>query len=194
MVLETLTRRSAETVLEAALSHDGFDGAAVVSHPLVAAGLAHHSGAVKIDLGLSIPLIGLGASAATYYPAVGARLGVDAVVPTHAGVANAVGAVVGHVQISDQAVISQPEAGRFRVHLPGQIEAFSSQQDAIQFAERELGGILRVRAEEAGAGEISLMFEQEVKTVQADGQEIFIEAVISGVARGRPRFQGGDSA
>ncbi|MEL7303770.1 MAG: hydantoinase/oxoprolinase family protein, partial [Pseudomonadota bacterium] len=192
MVLDALTRRSAETVLEAAFSHDGFDGAAAVSHPLVAAGLAHHDGAVKIDVGLSIPLIGLGASARTYYPAVGERLGVEAIVPTHAGVANAVGAVVGHVQISDQAVISQPEAGRFRVHLPGLVEAFSSQQDAIVFAERELGDMLSLRAEEAGAGDISLTFAQDVKTVEADGQEIFIEAVISGVARGRPRFQAAD--
>ena len=48
--------------------------------------------AVQIALKLTLPLVALGASAATYYPTIANQLGAELIVPDHAGVAGAVGA------------------------------------------------------------------------------------------------------
>ncbi|MGI9404752.1 MAG: hydantoinase/oxoprolinase family protein, partial [Hyphomicrobiaceae bacterium] len=178
----------AETFLDAAFAEDGFGERGLSGHTLVAAGLNGHRGVVKLDVGLDTPLIGLGASAETYYPAVAALLKAEGIIPQHAEVANAIGAVVGHVRISGDVLISQPEAGRYRVHLHDRTETFSSLDEASGFAEENLGAAVRERADEAGAEDITLKFEREDKTVEADGQTIFVEAVLRAQATGRPRF------
>ncbi len=76
---------------------------ALARHVLMQRGLEGHRGILRIDAGLNQPVIGLGASAASYYPAVGARLGCAMDLPRHAGVANAIGAVVGRVTIAKAA-------------------------------------------------------------------------------------------
>ena len=98
-VIDQLTRQTVECLLAAALAEDGGDWAgdpeALARHPLMIAGLDGHRGVVRLEAGLNVPVIGLGASAPSYYGAVGARLGTRMILPDHAGVANAIGAVVG---------------------------------------------------------------------------------------------------
>ncbi|MEM7270871.1 MAG: hydantoinase/oxoprolinase family protein, partial [Pseudomonadota bacterium] len=103
-VIDTLKRRSAELVLETAFEQDGL-GAGLSTTPLVAAMLEGRGGLAGASLALSAPLVGLGASAATYYPDVGALLRCDAVVPEHAEVANADGAVAGNVEASAEVAV-----------------------------------------------------------------------------------------
>ena len=62
-----------------------------------------------MDIALRLPVIGLGASAHLYYPKVAKKLGTTAVIPDFAGVANAVGAVVGQVRLVVHASISPAE-------------------------------------------------------------------------------------
>ncbi len=64
-----------------------------------------------------MPVIGLGASASTYYPAVGTQLGCEMILPRHAGVANAIGAVVGRVTLRKTWVVTSPSEGCYRVHF-----------------------------------------------------------------------------
>ena len=73
---------------------------------------------VKIALSLGTGLVALGASAATHYPHVATRMGVDLTVPDHAEVAGAVGAAPGSVSQRVMISVTQPSEGRFRVHLP----------------------------------------------------------------------------
>ena len=61
-------------------------------------------------------VIGLGASAPVYYPAVGDMLGTECIVPVDTDVANALGAVVGQVRVSVEAHISQPVEGTLPRH------------------------------------------------------------------------------
>ena len=51
------------------------------------------------EIALRAPIIGLGASAATYYPGVADAVSGTLVCPEHAEVANAVGAVAGRVRV-----------------------------------------------------------------------------------------------
>jgi N-methylhydantoinase A/oxoprolinase/acetone carboxylase beta subunit len=94
-IVDTLTRRSAELVLDAVFAEDGFEQAEPSRSFLAQAALERHTGLLRPRLELTAPLIGLGASASTYYPAVAALLGAENAVPEHADVANAIGAVVG---------------------------------------------------------------------------------------------------
>ena len=114
LVLETLTQRSSELVLDCALVEDGFRSG-LATHPLALAAMARSSRVAAFSLGLSLPLVGLGASARTYYGRIAERLGASSLVPEHADVANAIGAVVGSVSIVAQVRVLQPVEGLFRV-------------------------------------------------------------------------------
>ena len=74
---------------------------------------------MKIEARLDVDVIGLGASAATYYPAVGRALNCDVILPEHAAVANAIGAVVGRITVRRSGTITAPSEGIFpRALLP----------------------------------------------------------------------------
>ncbi|MBS8271621.1 hydantoinase/oxoprolinase family protein, partial [Halomonas litopenaei] len=101
-IIDQLTVQTVDCLLQAAFAEDDLawpDPAALAKHPLSMAGLDRHSGVVRMQLSLGVPVIGLGASAAAYYGAVGDRLGTRMVLPEHGGVANAIGAVVGQVRM-----------------------------------------------------------------------------------------------
>ena len=52
---------------------------ALAKHPLTQFGLAGYSDLIKVNVGISKKIIGLGASAPTYYPAVGAELNCEVI-------------------------------------------------------------------------------------------------------------------
>ena len=140
---------------------------------------------------LSIPVIGLGASAPIYYPAVAKLMGTEAVIPDHAGVANAVGAVVGQVRITRDALITQPDEGRYRIFLGAADSApkdHPSLDGALDEVHTRLEEEVRRAAEAAGAGDISVKFARADKTAEIEGKQTLIEAQISATASGRPRI------
>ena len=101
-VIGQLVDQTCETLLATAFNEDddGWDNQTasdLAKHVLMRAGLRHYRGLVALDAALNLPVVGLGASAATYYGAVGERLGTEVILPQHAGVANALGAVVGQL-------------------------------------------------------------------------------------------------
>ena len=110
-IVDTLVNHSAEALLDAASDHDGHDRADRGRYLQRAASTSGGCLLMDIFVRLDRPLIGLGAPASAYYPAVAARLGTRAVVPEHAGVANAVGTVVGRVRARTAGTIAMPEDG-----------------------------------------------------------------------------------
>ncbi|RVC79464.1 hydantoinase/oxoprolinase family protein, partial [Mesorhizobium sp. M4A.F.Ca.ET.022.05.2.1] len=114
-VLVTLTRWSAEYILETAFTEDGLDGAAAVAHALVQRAVDAHPGIARLSVALDRPVIGLGASAPLHYAGLPRLVGNGCVVPDDTDVANALGAVVGQVRVSAEARISQPKEGLFRL-------------------------------------------------------------------------------
>ncbi len=187
-VIDQLVRQSAEAVLAVAFRADGMDPGAV-THELVQRALTSPPTVARVHVGADVDLVGLGASAPTYYPSVAKLVGANPIVPTHAQVANAVGAVVGQVRIAAHCTISQPSKGQFRVHWPGLADR-GDRQPAIDDALGALRDHVQAEAERAGAGELVLSESVDVKTATIEDREVFVEATVSVVGVGRPRFGG----
>jgi N-methylhydantoinase A/oxoprolinase/acetone carboxylase beta subunit len=192
MIVDQLTEQSAETLLEAAFAEErqdfGLPPAQLARHALTKAGLDGHRGVLKLDVGLNLPLVGLGASARAYYPAVGARLSAQTILPEFGGVANAIGAVVGQITMRTQAQITSPGEGRFRVHHESHPKEFTDEAQAVAALEATLGAAARAAAERAGAQGIHLDFDHDIKRATVEGRGVFVEAVITATASGRPRI------
>jgi len=184
-VIDKLTRRSAEVLLEAALTKDGI---AVEASALVAAALDGHQGNARIDIGVDLPVIGLGASAATYYPGIAKMLRAPSIVPQHAEVANAVGAVAGRIRIERVLIITQPSADTYRVHTADDPPDFHQLAAAKDFAFTALREGVIAEAEAAGAVEIESSIDYEEKAPDIGGQIMFVEGKVTAQATGRPRF------
>lgn len=192
MIVDQLTHQTSLALLETAFAEDdhdfGLPAAQLARHVLMQKGLDRHRGLVRLDTGLNVPVIGLGASASSYYPAVGARLGCDMILPEHAGVANAIGAVVGRVTIRRQGTITSPAEGRFRVHLETGPEDFVESDEAMERLEDVLKSDARQTALAAGAEDLQTDISRDIKTAQAEAREVFLEATITVEVSGRPRI------
>lgn len=190
-IVDALVERSAETLLDAACDHDEHGYADLGRYLLRAASKSHKGSLVDFSVRLDRPVIGLGAPAPAYYPAVAARLGTRAVVPEHAGVANAVGAVVGRVRIRATGTITRPDEGLFRVFAGAGPREFPDLEAATAHARRMLEAQARKGAVDAGAREVELAIEQREAVAVVEGRETLVERTVIAVASGRPRFAAG---
>ncbi|MCR5857706.1 hydantoinase/oxoprolinase family protein [Mesorhizobium sp. J428] len=187
-VLDALSRRSAEVILETAFAEDGLDGAATVAHALVQRAVDGDHGIARLAVSLDRPVIGLGASAPLHYAGLPPLVGNDCVVPEDTDVANALGAVVGQVRVSVEARISQPKEGLFRVAAGDTIRDFPNEAAAMELAETEIRAVAAERAREAGAADANVELLRDIRTATVEGQRTFIEAILTATAAGRPRI------
>ncbi|MFZ5789808.1 MAG: hydantoinase/oxoprolinase N-terminal domain-containing protein [Pseudomonadota bacterium] len=194
-VVEQAVRQSVEAVLGTTLDQSlgiapadlGALGRLVMAR--MAEGSAAASPLVSLEMNLKRPLVAIGAPAATYYPEIARRLGTRLVVPPHAEVCNAVGAVAGGVLQRVELLITQPAEGRFRVHLPDGVADFNRLEAAAEKAQAAAVAQAQRLAREAGAAEPEVSVEREDRTVRgADGTTLFIESCIRATALGRPRL------
>jgi N-methylhydantoinase A/oxoprolinase/acetone carboxylase beta subunit/tetratricopeptide (TPR) repeat protein len=188
-VIAAVKRRSAEIVLAAALAKDRLGDVDPGTSKLVKAALDRTTTATRIDIGVALPVIGLGASALAYYPDVAALLGATAAIPEHADVANAIGAVVGRVEVRREITILLAESGAYRV--PGQPEAmdFATLAPALDRAREILREQVSDDAREAGADDIEYREHFSETTADIDGTPVFVEGRLSLSAIGRPRLR-----
>jgi N-methylhydantoinase A/oxoprolinase/acetone carboxylase beta subunit len=191
-IIGQLTAQTVECLLEAAFGEDagfaGQDPRFLARHPLTLAGLgAGHRGVVALTTRLAVPVIGLGASAPAYYGAVGARLGCEMILPEHAGVANAIGAVVGQISQRAAGLVSSPGEGRFVAHLTGGLQVFTGRDAAMDAMEAALRTEATARALRAGAADVILTARREIREAAVEGRAMFIEATVTVTATGRPR-------
>lgn len=187
-VVSAVERRSAEVVLDVALGIDGFDRGDLSRHPLMAASLDGRTGVVDIAARLTVPLVGLGASASVYYPAVAKMLRADGIIPDDADVANAIGAVVGRVRTHVDIYISAPERGRYRIHHPESAADVFDLDEALTLAESHASEGACRGALDAGAGSVEVVTKRVVNTATIEGEKFFVDATVTAIASGRPRL------
>ncbi|WP_224549832.1 hydantoinase/oxoprolinase family protein [Mesorhizobium sp. CA16] len=187
-VLVTLTRWSAEYILETAFAEDGLDGAATVAHALVQRAVDAHPGIARFTVALDRPVIGLGASAPLHYAGLPPLVGNGCIVPEDTDVANALGAVVGQVRVSAEARVSQPKEGLFRLASGQTVRDFTEEAKAIEAAEADVRAIAAKRAQDAGTDSAEIEIATDFKVSTIEGQRMFIEANVVAVASGRPRI------
>ncbi len=195
IIVDQLTHQTGLALLETAFAEDGEDfglrPAELARHALMQAGLRPHRGLVRLDTGLNVPVVGLGASASVYYPAVGDLMGCKMILPEHAAVANAIGAVVGRVTMRRSGMVTSAGEGRFRVHLESGPEDFIDRADALDRLETALRHAAETAALEAGAGDLRIRATRDLRVAQVEAREVFVEATVTVEASGRPRVATG---
>jgi N-methylhydantoinase A/oxoprolinase/acetone carboxylase beta subunit len=145
------------------------------------------SGLVNITLNLGVPLVAIGAPVRSYYPRVAERLNASLVIPDHAAVTNAIGAVAGVVMQSVEIIVTQTTLNVFRVHEPDGLNDFDDPEAAIARAQQVSRDLAYDAATRAGAIMPSVETIVRKKIAEQVGGEAFLaEAVICSTATGSP--------
>ena len=193
--LAELHRRSGLALMDAALAHDGMGEGQASNNPLLAnlyrtgpqqpAGAQQASRLVNLGLDLGVGVIALGASAATHYPQVAKVMAADVTIPENADVAGAVGAAAGTVRQRVVISVSQPDEGRFRIHLPSGPKDMTDMDTALATARDAAGTLAEERARQAGATTVRITMSEDVKLVPLSAdRDMFIEALVYATADG----------
>ncbi len=144
-----------------------------------------------MKLVLHHPVVAIGAPAGAYYPPIGGRLGTDIVVPEHAEVCNAVGAVASGVTQRVDALITSPSEGLYRCHMADGIADFQDLEKAADHGMATITKAAAQLAEAAGAVDVTLSSQRNDNVVRGvDGLKTFIECRLRATATGRPRLAG----
>jgi N-methylhydantoinase A/oxoprolinase/acetone carboxylase beta subunit len=137
------------------------------------------------------PVIGVGAPAPTFFPDAAARLGVDLLLPEHADVANAYGAVMGSVVQRARVTVTQPQHGHFVVHSDREPLHHADLQQALADARRIAAEKARQLARQAGAADIEVHVDSADNHVRHDiDGDLFLESRVTATATGRPALGG----
>ena len=155
------------------------------------------SSLIDVSLRLRLPLAAVGAPVATYFPPLAERLHTRLLIPEHASIANAIGAVVGSVTFTARAMLRPmgicllPLLGNegMRVHLPTGIHDMTGLEAAATFAEEQTRRLALEGAEKAGASDIHIHVERQDHIARGrDGKEVLLDSDIIASAAGRPRL------
>lgn len=133
------------------------------------------------------PVVGIGAPAAAFLPPLADRLNCRVIVPEHAEVANAVGAIISHVSATEVVAVRPSEYDAFTVYAPGGRREFESLNDAAAFAADAAARSARERALAAGAAEprVEVRVDRRVGRLST-GEEQIIEVSVRATAMGHP--------
>jgi len=145
----------------------------------------------KLQFAPQMPLVAVGAPAASYYPDVARCLGMALELPPFAEVANAVGAGLGQVSQRVHVTVSQPVRGVFRVFAASGPRDFDTLAPAIGHAQELASAQAQTRALAAGAAQTSVLLSQLDNQVnnEIDGN-MFFEARVTATACGPPLTRG----
>jgi N-methylhydantoinase A/oxoprolinase/acetone carboxylase beta subunit len=132
------------------------------------------------------PVVAIGAPVEAYMPRVAEQLGTELVIPSHAEVANAVGAVTGSVVQQIRVTIQPVGDDTFRVHLPDGVRDFPGLAEGVRCAEESMTPLVERMAREAGAEHVDVRVERQDKTAPVRGNRIYLGTEMRFTATGRP--------
>jgi N-methylhydantoinase A/oxoprolinase/acetone carboxylase beta subunit len=142
------------------------------------------------QLGLRQPVVAVGAPVEAYLPRVARQLHTELVIPSHAEVANAVGAVVGGVVQQLRVMIRPLDADqRFRLHLPDGVRDFSTVEEGMAYAQKVVPVQLKALARQAGAGQVEVQMsrvDRGAPVAVGWGQHVYLGTELTFTAVGRP--------
>jgi N-methylhydantoinase A/oxoprolinase/acetone carboxylase beta subunit len=148
-------------------------------------------------LGLSIqthcdnPLVAIGAPAQVLAQAAAKKLGAQLIVPEHAEVANAVGAISGVLTMQLEGSVLPIEYG-FAAYTPEECQPFNTLEEAREWLHTEMAKLLEERIQEANiegfALERTMLTNNQLGTLTTG--MVFLEYKLRAIAVGRPIFQG----
>ncbi len=141
----------------------------------------------EVTLKLGIPVVGIGAPTHQFLPYTAKLLHTEAVVPAHADVANAIGAITSSVYVHRKVTISVDEKGIFRLKGLAEAPTFESLETAQEYAIEQLKGIVREMAKKAGTSQtsIEIVVNDDIGSV-AGGSGIFLGRTLEARVSGQP--------
>ncbi len=133
------------------------------------------------------PVIGIGAPINHFLPQAAKLLQTDAILPDHADVANAIGAITSHIAVRRNLRIKPDQEGGFLIDgLPG-ARHFGDLDEAESHAKQELGRIVRKIARAAGTSQTAVKMQIEDHSAHSvQGDEIFLERSVLAQLIGKP--------
>lgn len=192
-VVDEVSRRLAVEIAGKALVDEGIEEA--WEHQEGAAALLarafgeHPATALRARLDLDRPVILVGAPVATYGPGATARLHAEMVVPRHASVANAIGAVAGgvvqHLRVRVRPTTNE---GVLHVLLPDGVLAVRTLEGAVELARERATRWLQERVHRAGADGVDVRFtRRDVSVPVRDGSgRTLVQTELHFTAVGKP--------
>jgi hypothetical protein len=188
--LQQFVRRLALELLKKQLA-DEVDADTIEQSPaamaLINRALSETEDGYGVKIALKLPVIGIGAPAHFFLPAAARLLQAEAVIPAHADVANAIGAITSLVRIHRRVTIGVNEKGVYRLEgLPG-TPGFGNVEEAQEFAVQELRKLMRELGRQAGTAEskVEIRINDRVASLK-DGDQLFLERTVEARLTGRP--------
>ena len=143
--------------------------------------------ALRLTLGCRAPIVGIGAPAALLLTEAVTRLGGELIVPEHASVANAVGAITGGVSVVRGLTIAATDDGRFRVEGVTGTPVFAEVEEATVCAADHLERVVRGIGEQAGATDVEVtVTTMDRAAALADGEACFLGRRVEARLLGSP--------
>ncbi len=136
-------------------------------------------------------LIGIGAPTHIFLPTVAKALGSECIIPKHAEVANAFGAVIADIFATSKVTITPTYAGDelfgYKVYTDSGLTVFEEHEQAVAFAEKAVAQQALDEARKLGAiGEITVTTDSESNdSLSKDGIKVELGDCITAVACGR---------
>jgi N-methylhydantoinase A/oxoprolinase/acetone carboxylase beta subunit len=133
------------------------------------------------------PILGLGAPVGFYLPQAAKLLGAEVIIPPHADVANAVGAITSWVRVQRRVSIQPTVDGAFTVHGLDRLHTCKELPEAHAIAVAGLERELRIQARQSGTAseEVKVTVADRIATA-SDGTEVFLERELLGEIAGPP--------
>jgi N-methylhydantoinase A/oxoprolinase/acetone carboxylase beta subunit len=146
----------------------------------------HHASDLGCEMRLRQPLVAIGAPVEAYMPRTAWQFNTELVIPPHAEVANAVGAVTGSVVQQVRVTIQPLDGNEFRLHMPDGVRDFSALDEAARYAEEQMVARAETLAREAGADHVEVRVERVDKTAPVRGDRLYLGTEMTFTAVGRP--------
>lgn len=150
-------------------------------------GTVIHGLTLKADF--AHPLVAIGAPAGALAPAAAQKFGAQIIIPEHAEVANAVGAITGTLTLIVDATIT-PTEDAYSVHAPNAMREFATLDEAKTWAGAQALALLEEKI--AAAAVEGFDFHRDVRILDRTGAStvgsLFLECQVRATAVGRPEF------
>jgi hypothetical protein len=133
------------------------------------------------------PIVGIGAPVGFFLPQAARLLETQAIIPPHADVANAVGAITSSVVVKRRVEIVPDEHGRYKIEGLPDAPAFVDLEEAQRHAIEKLRLHVLAAARANGTREqrVEVGIRDRVATI-SDGSSLFIGRVVEAKLVGRP--------
>jgi N-methylhydantoinase A/oxoprolinase/acetone carboxylase beta subunit len=193
-IVDGVSNRAATALVTKVLSDEAhlpdWEGESTAALLLRRALDGRHEGDLDFALTLRRPVVAIGAPVEAYMPRVAERLHTQLIIPSHAEVANAVGAVAGGVVQRHHVLITPLEDGEtLRLHLPQGMQDFANLEQAVAYAEGQMIPWLGAQARRAGAAQVEVQMvrhDREVIVRAGWGDKLYLGTELVFTAVGRP--------